>query len=74
MNWILEKHIENMKARIKALENMQEASTGYKLAKQDEIKWLKYELQEIEDMMSEEVRDFEEAEEDLREKRYEAYI
>lgn len=74
MDWILRNHIENMKLRIQALENMHEASTGYKLAKQDEIKWLKYELQEIEDMMSEEVRRFEEAEEDLREKRADAYI
>ena len=63
-SWILENHIDNMKARIQALENMQEASTGYKLAKQDEIKWLKCELQEIEDMKKEE---------DLRENKKRAY-
>lgn len=74
MSWILDEVIDNIKARIQALENMQEASTGYKLAKQDEINWLKHELQEIEDMKQEEVRYFEEAEQDLREKRYEAYI
>lgn len=74
MDWILETHIDNIKARIQALENMQEASKGYRLAKQDEIKWLKYELQEIQDMMLEDIRDFELAEEDLREKRADVYI
>jgi len=74
MSWKLDEVIDNMKARIQALENMQEANTGYKLAKQDEVTWLKDQLKEIEDMKNEDVRNFEEAEEDLREKRYEAYI
>lgn len=74
MDWKLDELIDNMKARIQALENMQEASTGYKLAKQDEIQWIKDQLEEIELMKQEDVRQLEEAEEDLREKRYEAYI
>lgn len=77
MDWILEEVIDNMKARIKALENVTkdvEVKDIYKFAKLDEIKFLQGQLQEIEDMKKEEVRYFEEVEEDLREKRYEAYI
>ena len=76
-SWILDEVIDNMKARIKALENVTkdtEVKDIYKFAKLDEIKFLKKQLKEIEDMKQEEVRYFEEAEEDLREKRYEAYI
>lgn len=73
MSWKLDEVIDNMKARIQALENMQEASTGYKLAKQDEIKWLKYELQEIEEMKNEDIKETELVEEDLRENKKRAY-
>lgn len=76
-NWILEEVTDSMKARIQALENVTkdvEVKDIYKFAKLDEIKFLQGQLQEIEDMKKEEVRYFEEAEEDLREKRYEAYI
>ena len=75
--WILDEVTDSMKARIQALENVTndvEVKDIYKFAKLDEIKFLQGQLQEIEDMKKEEVRHFEEAEEDLREKRYEAYI
>lgn len=77
MNWILDEVIDSIKSRIKALENVTkdvEVKDIYKFAKLDEIKFLQGQLQEIENMKKEEVRCFEEAEEDLREKRYEAYI
>lgn len=73
MSWKLDEVIDNMKARIQALENMQEASTGYKLAKQDEIQWIKNQLEEIELMKQEDVRQLEEAEEDLQENKKRAY-
>lgn len=77
MNWILDEVIDSIKSRIKALENVTkdvEVKDIYKFAKLDEIKFLQGQLQEIENMKKEDVRHFEEAEEDLREKRYEAYI
>lgn len=69
MNWILDETIYNLKSRISALEkviNNEEVNRIYKMSKVDEIKFLKEILQEIDDMMKEEVRDFESAEEDMR--------
>lgn len=77
MDWILEEVIDNMKARIQALENVTkdtEVKDIYKFAKLDEIKFLREQLKEIEEMKNEEIKQFELVEEDLREKRYEAYI
>ena len=69
MNWILDEIRENLQHRISSLEKMiqsKEVSNSYKTAKKDEINFLKAELQEIDDMMKEEVRGFESAEEDMR--------
>lgn len=46
----------------------------YRIALLEEIKWLKDQLEEIELMKQEDVREFEQAEEDLREKRADTYI
>lgn len=77
MDWILEEVIDSMKARIQALENVTkdtEVKDIYKFAKLDEINFLREQLKEIEEMKIEEIKQFELVEEDLREKRYEAYI
>ena len=77
MDWILEEVIDSMKARIQALENVTkdtEVKDIYKFAKLDEINFLREQLKEIEEMKIEEIKQLELAEEDLREKRYEAYI
>lgn len=77
MDWILEEVIDSMEARIQALENVTkdtEVKDIYKFAKLDEIDFLREQLKEIEDMKQEEIKQFELVEEDLREKRYEAYI
>lgn len=77
MDWILEEVIDSMKARIQALENVTkdtEVKDIYKFAKLDEIKFLKEQLQEIEEMKNEDIKETELAEEDLREKRADAYI
>ena len=69
MNWILDYVIDELKSRVQALEKViqdDEVSTGYKLSKQDEIKFLQMELEYIDEMMLEEVKQFEELEEDLR--------
>ena len=53
MDWILEEVIDSMKARIQALENVTkdtEVKDIYKFAKLDEIKLLKEQLQEIEEL------------------------
>lgn len=46
----------------------------YRIALLEEIKWLKDQLEEIELMKQEDVREFEQAEQDLREKKADAYI
>lgn len=77
MDWILEEVIDSMEARIQALENVTkdtEVKDIYKFAKLDEINFLREQLKEIEEMKNEEIKQFELVEEDLREKRYEAYI
>lgn len=77
MDWILDEVIDSMKSRIQALENVTkdtEVKDIYKFAKLDEINFLREQLKEIEEMKNEEIKQFELAEEDLREKRYEAYI
>lgn len=69
MNWILDETIYNLKSRISALEkviNSEEVNRIYKMSKVEEIKFLKEILQEIDAMMQEEVRDLEEADEDIR--------
>lgn len=77
MDWILDEVIDSMKARIQALENVTkdtEVKDIYKFAKLDEINFLREQLKEIEEMKNEEIKQFELVEEDLREKRYGAYI
>ena len=77
MDWILDEVIDSMKARIQALENVTkdtEVKDIYKFAKLDEINFLREQLKEIEEMKNEEIKQFELAEEDLREKRADAYI
>lgn len=77
MDWILEEVIGSMKARIQALENVTkdtEVKDIYKFAKLDEINFLREQLKEIEEMKIEEIKQFELVEEDLREKRADAYI
>nr|DAY46446.1 MAG TPA: hypothetical protein [Caudoviricetes sp.] len=77
MNWILDETIYNLKSRISALEkviNNEEVNRIYKMSKVEEIKFLKEILQEIDVMMQEEVRDLEEADEDERENRADAYM
>ena len=69
MNWILDYVIDELKSRVQALEKViqdDEVSTGYKLSKQDEIKFLQMELEYIDEMMLEEVKQFEELEDDVR--------
>ena len=69
MNWILDETIYNLKSRISALEkviNKEEVNRIYKMSKVEEIKFLKELLQEIDGMMQEEVRNLEEADEDIR--------
>lgn len=69
MNWILDETIYNLKSRISALEkviNNEEVNRIYKMSKVEEIKFLKEILQEIDVMMQEEVRDLDEADEDIR--------
>ena len=77
MNWILDETIYNLKSRISSLEkviNNEEVNRIYKMSKVEEIKFLKEILQEIDVMMQEEVRDLEEADEDERENRADAYM
>ena len=77
MNWILDYVIDELKSRVQALEKViqdDEVSTGYKLSKQDEIKFLQMELEHIDEMMLEEVKQFEELEEDLRTVKADAQI
>lgn len=77
MNWILDETIYNLKSRISSLEkviNNEEVNRIYKMSKVEEIKFLKEILQEIDEMMQEEVRDLEKADEDERENRADAYM
>lgn len=77
MDWILEEVIDSIKSRIQALENVTkdvEVKDIYKFAKLDEIKFLKEQLNEIYNMKNEDIKETELAEEDLREKRADAYI
>ena len=69
MNWILDETIYNLKSRISALEkviNNEEVNRICKIRTAYEIKDLKEILQEIDAMMQEEVRDLDEADEDIR--------
>lgn len=77
MDWIADYIIDELKARVKSLEKVMqddEVSFGYKMAKAEEIKYLKNELQDIEDMMIEEVKQFEELEDDVRTVKADAQI
>lgn len=77
MDWILDEVIDSMKARIQALENVTkdtEVKDIYKFAKLDEINFLREQLNEIYNMKNEDIKETELAEEDLREKRADAYI
>ena len=67
MNWILDETIYNLKSRISALEkviNNEEVNRIYKMSKVEEIKFLKEILQEIDEMMQEEIKQLDEADED----------
>ena len=77
MNWILDYVIDELKSRVQSLEKViqdDEVSTGYKLSKQDEIKFLQMELEYIDEMMLEEVKNFEELEDDVRTVKADAQI
>ena len=77
MNWILDYVIDELKSRVQALEKViqdNEVSIGYKLSKQDEIKFLQMELEYINEMMLEEVKQFEELEDDVRTVKADAQI
>ena len=77
MNWILDYVIDELKSRVQALEKViqdNEVSVGYKLSKQDEIKFLQMELEYTDEMMLEEVKQFEELEEDVRTVKADAQI
>ena len=77
MNWILDETIYNLKSRISALEkviNNEEVNRVYKMSKVDEIKFLKEILQEIDEMKNEEVKQLDEADEDMRTLRSDATI
>ena len=77
MNWILDETIYNLKSRISALEkviNNEEVNRNYKMSKVEEIKFLKEILQEIDEMMQEEIKQLDEADEDERENRVDAYM
>ena len=77
MNWILDYVIDELKSRVQALEKViqhNEVSVGYKLSKQDEIKFLQMELEYINEMMLEEVKQFEELEDDTRSLKADAQI
>ena len=77
MNWILDETIYNLKSRISALEkviNNEEVNRVYKMSKVDEIKFLKEMLQDIDEMMKEEVKQLDEADEDMRINRADATI
>ena len=77
MNWILDYVIDELKSRVQALEKViqdNEVSVGYKLSKQDEIKFLQMELEHIDEMMLEEVKNFEELEDDVRTVKADAQI
>ena len=77
MNWILDETIYNLKSRISALEkviNNEEVNRVYKMSKVDEIKFLKEILQEIDEMKNEEVKQLDEADEDMRINRADATI
>ena len=77
MDWIADYIIDELKARVQALEKVMqddEVSFGYKMAKAEEIKFLKNELQDINEIMMEEVKQFEELEEETRSLRADAYF
>ena len=77
MDWILDYVIDELKSRVQALEKViqdNEVSVGYKLSKQDEIKFLQMELEYIDEMMLEEVKQFEELEDDTRTVKADAQI
>ena len=77
MDWIADYIIDELKARVQALEKVMqddEVSFGYKMAKADEIKFLKNELQDINEIMMEEVKQFEELEDDVRTVKADAQI
>lgn len=76
MDWILDEVIDNTKARIQALENVIkdiEVHGMYAFAKIDEIRFLKDQLKEIEDMRNEDIKETELAEQDLQENKKRAY-
>lgn len=71
-NWILEEVISDMKLRVKSLEMCiedKEINQYFKAGLREEVKWLNDELDEINLMKLEEVKEYEEAYEDERENR-----
>lgn len=72
--WILKELVNDLILRIKNLENLNDAHTIYLKAKQDEIDFLKNELNYVEDMFLENIREFERAEDDYRINKSDAQI
>lgn len=71
-NWILKEVVENLKFRLETLKKMLEDEgfqAIYKAALKQEIVFIKEQLKEINDMMLEDVKVFEDAEADYRENR-----
>lgn len=76
MDWILDEVIDSMKARIESLRKATKQDNiprEYKLAMMSEIGWLKSQLQEIEDMKNEDIKQTELVDEDIRENKKRAY-
>lgn len=77
MNWILDEVIDSMNSRIKALRkvvNDDEVPTAYKMAKVEEIDSLRSLLKDIFEMLAEDHKEIEYAEEDERENRHNDYL
>ena len=70
--WILEEVIESLRLRLNTLQKMMQDEGFmpiYKVAMKQEIIWLENELNEIDQMLLEDVRESELADEDYRENR-----
>ena len=77
MNWILEEVIDSINSRVKALRkvvNDDEVPTAYKMAKVEEIDSLRSLLKDIFEMLAEENKEVEDAEEDESENRHNSYL
>lgn len=76
MDWILDEVIDSMKSRIESLRKATKQDSiprVYKLAMINEIGWIKSQLQEIEDMKNEDIKQTELVDEDIQENKKRAY-